>query len=97
MADELGAAAIPTPRRYYLLKRLYYRGIKERILEGVWRSKQEGQPGTPLPLTFVHLTKLATAGYTMKEDLQGATELELQEQGFTNRDAKAILAAAAAL
>jgi len=89
--------ALKVPRRYYLRQRQQAVRDEEWDLAGVWRTKQQAQPGTALPTDFPHLTRLAAQGYTTREDLDGATESELQLQGFSSREAKAILAAIALL
>lgn len=88
---------IHTPRRYALLKRLYWRRMCEPDLEGVWRSKQEALPGTSLPAGFPFAAPLADAGYTTTDDLNGADERELVESGFSPQEAQEILSALAEL
>jgi len=83
-------------RRVYLLKRQE----SKRQFEGlasVWQEKQEREPGQPLPGSFPSLTKLAAAGYTTIEDLDGADEIELRRVGFTRSEASAVLSALAKL
>lgn len=65
--------------------------------EGIWRAKQEAEPGAPLPSDFPYAERLAAAGYTTQEDLDGADEEELRCLGFQVREAQRILAALAAL
>jgi hypothetical protein len=85
-----------TVRRYYLLKRLAARQRCEE--EGVWISKQEGQPGTALPSDFPFRSQLLEAGYSTSEDLEGATADELYEFAqLMARDAATVTAALAAL
>lgn len=67
--------------------------IGDYDLAGVWRWKQERQPGTALPDTFPLLTELDAAGYTTVEDLDGADVAELVRASFTSSQAKRILAA----
>lgn len=67
-------------------------------LRDVWRSKQEDEPGSPLASTFPSKAKLAEAGYTAVEDLDGADCAELEDYaGLSVSDARAVLAAVAAL
>lgn len=85
-----------TVRRYYLLKRLAARQRCEE--EGVWISKQEGQPGAALPDDFPFLARLVEAGYSTSEDLEGACADELDEfAGLMATEAKTVFAALAAL
>lgn len=58
--------------------RMNERAMQNWGLESVWKSKQEAQPGTALPATFPFLSDLADAGYTTREDLDGADEYELK-------------------
>lgn len=88
---------ITTPRRYALLKRLYWRRMCEPDLEGVWRSKQEALPGTSLPEGFPLAARLAAEGYTTTEDLNGADKRELAAAGFSPQEAQEILSALAEL
>jgi len=91
-------SAVSSPRRYYLLKRLEARRSQNQPLDGVWRSKQESQPGTALPTTFPFRSQLVAAGYSTAEDLDGATADELVDHvSLSSRDAAAVVAAAAAL
>lgn len=91
-------SAIPSPRRYYLLKRLGAVQFSDRPLDGVWRSKQEALPGTSLPSDFPSLSVLAEYGYTAVEDLDGATVDELRAfTSLTQREAEAVIAAASNL
>ncbi len=90
-------AEINRPRRHYLLKRLEAREC-DSALELVWRSKQEGEPGTPLPVGFPSSATLAANGYTTEEDLDGADEAELEATaGLRTYQATAVLSALAAL
>lgn len=90
---------IGSPRRYYLLKRLEAGRLQEPEMAGVWRSKQEAQSSTPLPVDFPLLSQLAAVGYTAVEDLDGADEDELTRAplSLSTRDAAAVLAAFEAL
>jgi hypothetical protein len=91
-------STVPSPRRYYLLKRLEAARSEDRPLDGVWRSKQEAQPGTALPTTFPFRSQLVAVGYTTAEDLDGATVDELVTYvSLPSRDAAAVVAAAANL
>lgn len=64
--------------------------VEEFALEGVWRAKQEAEPGTPLPSDFPYLTRLAQSGYTTVHDLDGADVEEMLEAGFNEKEALAI-------
>lgn len=90
-------AEIRRPRRYYLHKRLESRLYFCDDADTVWRAKQEAEPGTPLPGDFVHRSALEALGYTTSEDLDGADADELERAGLTQQQAKAVLAAFAAL
>ena len=81
-------------RRFYLAKRHAAASCGDTALELVWEAKQLEQPGTSLPDDFPYAARLDEAGYVALEDLDGADEEELVEQGFTTREATAILAAA---
>jgi len=81
-----------TPRRYYLRKRLASRLTRDG-LEAVWHAKQDEVPGEPLAEGFPHRSRLASAGYSTVEDLDGATVKELQQAGLSRREATAVLAA----
>lgn len=87
-------ADIKTPRRYYLSRRRYFLTVEyDAAMAGAWRSKQEAEPGTALPSTFPFLSRLATECYETEEDLDGADECELIDAGFTQWEARTILAA----
>jgi hypothetical protein len=88
-------STLGSARRYYLAKRHAATALCDTALAMVWRGKQEAEPGDPLPDNFVYVERLETAGYTTYADLDGADSDELVEQGFTTREAAAILAAAA--
>lgn len=82
-------------RRYLLKQRAGHRALEpDGVLHLVFHSKQEDQPGNPLPAGFILTTQLATAGYTTVDDLDGATVSELCGAGFSRSEAAAILAAA---
>lgn len=87
-------ALLGTYRRYCQRMRLNARFMLDGELEGVWRSKQESQPGTLLPAAFPYLSQLADSGYTTREDLAGADRLELTTlAGLSPRDADDVLQA----
>lgn len=96
MSSDCDVRRIPSARRFYLLQRIYWRDF-DLGFDGVWRAKQEAQPGTTLPATFPALTALATAGYTTVEDLDGATEDELITAGLSSHDARSVIVARATL
>jgi len=62
-------------------------------LEFVWLAKQLELPGQALPDGFPHRARLADAGYSTVEDLEGVTVKELQQAGLSRREASAVLAA----
>lgn len=84
-----------TRRRFYLLKRQAARARWDDGLAMTWRSKQEREAGTPLPAE-VRTDALAEAGYTCREDLEGATLHELVSADVPYADATAALAYVAA-
>lgn len=88
-------SALGSARRYYLAKRHAAAERCDTALAMVWRGKQEAEPGEALAEDFPYADRLETAGYTTDTDLDGADSAELVEQGFTTREAEAILAAAA--
>lgn len=88
-------STLGSARRYYLAKRHAATSECELVMAATWQAKQEAEPGEDLPSGFPSLSTLETKGYTTYEDLAGADVCELQEQGFTTREAEAILAATA--
>lgn len=85
-------------RRYCLLKRLTWLELDDSAMAGVWRSKQEEQPGTALPSTFPYLYLLTPRGYTTREDLDGADVYELERTiPISRQDARVVLSAFNAL
>jgi hypothetical protein len=83
------------PRRYYLQKRLRARQLCED--EGVWKWKQEREPGTALAADFPQRAALVAAGYTALEDIDGATTKELKRFArLSSQEADTVLAATAA-
>lgn len=85
--------SIENARRFYLLKRLAAHRMSAHELEGAWAAKQAEQPATALAADFPLRARLVAAGYSAREDLVGATPEELQQAGFTVREAAAVLAA----
>lgn len=80
------------PRRYYLRQRQQALADGDIAAAGVWRWKQERQPGVALPGTFYLLTRLAECGYTTIEDLDGADACELEDVVcLSDRDAARVL------
>lgn len=81
-------------RRYCLLA-----GRAARVLDQdfagslLWKGKQEREPGVALPNGFLQREALVAAGYSTVEDLDGASVAELNDAGFANDTANAILAA----
>lgn len=90
-------AEIKSARRYYLHKRLEARLYFCDDADGVWRAKQEAEPGTPLPSDFPIREALAALGYTTSQDLDGADAAELERAGLTTRQANEVIAAFAAI
>jgi hypothetical protein len=91
-------AAVHTYRRYLHRMRVNARFVGDRELAGVWRAKQEAQPGTLLPATFPFLLQLNAGGYEAREDLAGADIYELIQIARLHRgDAETVLTAFAAL
>lgn len=85
--------SVDSARRYCLLKR---RASAQRLdvpLASAWHAKQLAEPGESLAEGFPLRARLAAAGYVAREDLLGATVEELQQAGFTSREAAAVLAA----
>jgi hypothetical protein len=81
-------------RRYCHRMRMNARATGEGQLEGVWRYKQEAQPGVALPAKFPFLAELALGGYTTIEDLDGADTYELQRIAkLAKADAETVLTA----
>jgi hypothetical protein len=80
-------------RRYYLLKRLAAARRYDSALAGAWQGKQEAEPGVPLAADFPYRSRLVAVGYSTTEDVSGASTEELQQSGFTPREAAAVLAA----
>lgn len=84
---------IKSIRRFYLLKSRELRANGFEGLADVFAHKHASTSGTALPVDFVHLAVLADCGnYTTFEDLDGADQAELQQQGLTYSQAKAVLA-----
>ena len=99
-------AEIRTARRYYFLSRLAAYHRDEPALEAVWRAKQEEQNlkadgvtlVSELPSDFPSRAALVAGGYLAVEDLDGADCKELWDNaGLNERQARAVIAAAAAL
>ncbi len=88
---------IGSVRRYCLLKRRAHFDGGDLALAGVWRAKQEAEPGTTLPSDFPLRSLLASAGYVASEDLDGADAEELNSAGLSSAQADTVLAAFAAL
>lgn len=78
-------------RRYCLLKR--HAALAEGLgaVAAVWLSKQREAHGTPLP-EEARTEALSAAGYTHREDLDGATLDELLGAGVPHADATDVLA-----
>lgn len=94
MAEDVPSAIPLNYRRYCLMKRLYWFDLGDYALAGVWRARQEEQPGTDLPATFPFLIKLTPRGYTTREDLYGADVYELERTiPMSRSDARIVLSA----
>lgn len=89
---------IRSARRYFLLKAQAEESQADPDLGGVWRSRQQDEPGTALPETFPHRARLVARGYSTHEDLDGADPKELVRQaGLSQREAREVLTALEAL
>jgi hypothetical protein len=87
--------SVLTTRRYYLLKRLAAR--RDCLEEDAWIHKQAGEPGIDLPAGFPSRAALVAAGYSTREDVNGASVQELRRYACLSRsDAEAVIAAVAA-
>lgn len=86
-------------RRYLLLKRATQKALGNSHMEGVWRAAQEAVlPATPLPTNFPYLSVISIAGYTTREDLNGADVHEVERVAkISHQDAVVVIAAFAAL
>lgn len=89
---------INTLRRFWLLSKIEASRRLEFAIAAVHLGKQQELPGTALPATFPYLSQLSAAGYTTKEDINGADQTELMENvGLGPIQANAVLSALAAL
>ncbi len=88
-------AEIRTSRRYYLLAARDADAVGDYAIAMALRGTQRATvPATALPtLAAALLTKLASAGYTTVEDLDGADIEELTENGLTRAEADTTLKA----
>lgn len=85
-------------RRYCLMKRVVANRSGEYANAQMWQNKQEATEGTELPADFPHRSALAAAGYTTKEDIIGADDVELNDvAGLTLNAGATVIAAAEAL
>jgi len=85
---------VPTPRRYYLLKRFAAIKSQQLPLSYFWRAKQEAIFWPPLPANFPARAQLIAGGYYTVRDLDGATTTELQQNlSVTLATAQAVVAA----
>lgn len=82
-------------RRWYLRMRREAEALDEAGIASALRYRQEQEPGTALPpLSASLVARLAAAGYTAREDLEGATADELaDEAGLARSEARGVLAA----
>ena len=88
----------PTLRRFYLMKRTAATERTDYAIAAVWQGKQEAEAGSALPEAFPSYAALVAAGYTTKEDLEGADACELVSHAcLSQQDAEAVLAAFAKL
>jgi hypothetical protein len=91
-------ATHPTVRRYALMKRQSACIVRDYEIAAVWQAKQEAEPGTLLDATFPFQARLSEAGFTTKEDLEGADAFELLNYvALSQSEADAVLAAFAEL
>ncbi len=90
------SSSLGSPRRYYLAKRHAAKAQNSDLTDS-WKYKQLQEPGTALPDDFPCVTDLEVKGYVAVEDLTGASEKELKQQGFSKAEAETILAALSAL
>lgn len=86
-------ASINNPRRFFLLKSRAASAAGDVGLAATWRAKQAGVDATALADDFPLRARLLAAGYSTLADLDGADADELREQGFTNAEARSVLAA----
>jgi hypothetical protein len=91
------STSVKTPRRHALLKSQGHRLQQNEELAATWKAKQQAIPGTALPASFPLQARLAVAGYSTVEDLDGTDEDELVRAGLTQREAQTTMAALAAL
>jgi hypothetical protein len=89
---------IKSLRRFALLKRRAAHCDAKYAIRDLWAYKQtEEYPGTELPADFPFRDELVARWYFALEDIDGADECELQEQGFSSGQAAEILAETALL
>lgn len=88
---------VGTIRRYYRLRAEALRQQAAEAVAAVYEAKAEAQPGTQFPDNFPLRDRLIAAGYSVVEELRGATADELVAKGFTRRQAERILEALAGL
>lgn len=85
---------VRNPRRFYLLKAQFIGdNVETDVLQRVWWGKQEALAGTAIPPTFPFRADLDAIHYRALEDLDGADQQELINQGLAYFKAKAVLAA----
>lgn len=85
---------VRNPRRYYLLQAQFIGDdVEDEALKLVWWGKQEAIAGTAVPLTFPFRAELDAIHYRALEDLDGADQAELINQGLPYFKAKAVLEA----
>jgi len=85
---------VNSARRFYLLKaQCIGDDVTQDALQHVWWGKQEAQPGTAIPADFPFRAELDALHYRALEDLDGADQEELVNQGLPYFKAKAVLEA----
>ena len=86
---------IRNPRRHALIKRIAAAEREDTDYELIWQAKQASYwGGLTLPTDFPFRARLAAIGYTVAEDLDGASEDELMGTvSLTRAQAKGVLAA----
>jgi hypothetical protein len=61
--------------------------------ESVWDAKRREIAGTQFPADFPARSLLISCGYLVREEVEGATDLELRRAGLSRSQAAAVVAA----
>ena len=85
------------PRRRYLSRELEARAEEDESDSSMWLGIRRAYPGTDFPVGFPAQAALTVARYEKLEDVIGADADELETQGLTAAEAKAVIAAIAEL